>query len=112
MAEDFGFHKTDEVAASLDADITGVVVGFDMKINYLKMSKASIVVSRAGDSAVFIATNTDEQFPVRPGVFMPGWLDGFFLMSLRQLSSLSNSKSATTDFMLAICPSPFQGPGR
>lgn len=72
MAEDFGFHKTDEVAASLDPDITGVIVGFDMKINYLKMSKASIVVSRAGDDAVFVATNTDEQFPVRPGVFMPG----------------------------------------
>ena len=43
MAEDFGFHKTDEVAASLDPDITGVIVGFDMKINYLKMSKAGMV---------------------------------------------------------------------
>ena len=34
-----------------------------------------------GDGAVFVATNTDEQFPIRPGVFMPGWLDGFLCQS-------------------------------
>ena len=92
MEDDFGFHKTDEVAASLGADITGVVVGFDMKINYLKMSKASIVVSRAGDSAVFVATNTDEQFPIRPGVFMPGGFDGCLCHYL-QTASLSHLRT-------------------
>ena len=90
MAEDFGFHKTDEVAASLDPDVNGVIVGFDMKINYLKMSKASIVVSRAGDNAVFVATNTDEQFPVRPGVFMPG-------------SVVVNARSLIKSLLCATC---------
>ena len=72
MDEDFGFHSAEGVVASIDPEVTGVVVGFDVKINYLKMSKASIVVSRAGSEAVFVATNTDEQFPVRQGIFMPG----------------------------------------
>ena len=74
MEEDFGLHKTDEVAASLDPDITGVILANDWKVNYLKMCKATIVLSRAGDNAVFVATNTDEQFTVRgcPGVKIPG----------------------------------------
>ncbi len=72
LPDGFSFLMVDEVASSLPPELNAVVVGFDMNINYLKMAKASMVANRPG--AIFLATNTDEQFPIRPGVVMPGTL--------------------------------------
>ncbi len=57
----------------LDADgkqLGGVVVGMDLHISYRKVAKAATILSRP--DTVFVATNTDEQFPHKSGVVLPG----------------------------------------
>ncbi len=50
--------------------LSGVVVGMDLNVSYRKLAKAATVLSRP--DTVFVATNTDEQFPHRSGVVLPG----------------------------------------
>jgi len=47
---------------SLDPDVAGVIAGFDINISFNKILKGASYASRPG--AVFVATNTDEQFPM------------------------------------------------
>jgi len=56
---------------SLNPDVAAVIAGFDINISFNKILKGASYASRPG--TVFIATNTDEQFPM-PGteLIIPG----------------------------------------
>lgn len=60
----------DDIASekTIDASVGAVVVGMDMKVNYLKLSYAAHYLRR---DAVFLATNTDSTYPTAGTVF-PG----------------------------------------
>ena len=55
----------------LDPDVAAVIAGFDINISFNKILKGASYANRPG--AVFVATNTDEQFPM-PGteLIIPG----------------------------------------
>eukprot|EP00794_Sanderia_malayensis_P018291 gene18291-20114_t len=68
-----GDSKTDpskRVDLSTDSEVGAVVVGFDEDIGFQKMTTALQYLRSPG--VKFIATNTDNSFPLGNGCFMPG----------------------------------------
>ncbi len=51
-------------------EVEAVAVGMDYNVSYRKLAKAATALSRP--ETLFLATNTDEQFPHRSGVVLPG----------------------------------------
>ena len=60
---------------ALDAKVAAVVVGFDVNISFTKILKGASYANLPG--ALFVATNTDEQFPMKgTQCVVPGKLPG------------------------------------
>jgi len=53
----------------LDPEITGVLVGFDADISYMRILKAASYINHG---AAFYATNDDAYFPTNTGITLPG----------------------------------------
>jgi len=54
----------------LPEDLRCVVAGFDLHVSYRKLIRAATILSRP--DSIFVATNTDEQFPHKGGIILPG----------------------------------------
>ena len=68
--DNWSIAKVGHITADLPADVQCVVCGMDYDISYLKIARAATVINRPG--AIFVATNTDEQFPHKGGGILPG----------------------------------------
>ena len=62
--------RADELLADLSPDLNCVIVGFDHSLSYPKIAKAASILARPG--SIFIATNTDENWPHKDKLLLPG----------------------------------------
>ncbi len=70
MTDTWNHSRAVDLVSDLDEEIKCVIAAFDPHISYIKMVKAASILSRP--NSIYVATNTDEQFPFGPGVVIPG----------------------------------------
>ncbi|KAL1462552.1 hypothetical protein WDU94_014380 [Cyamophila willieti] len=63
-------YKNDYDQIKLDPLVGAVVVGYDSHISYPKITKAACYLT--DPNVLFVATNTDESFPMGPNLTIPG----------------------------------------
>ena len=59
-----------DISENLDPDCGCVIASFDLHLSYIKLMKAASYLERPG--VIFLATNTDERFPLSEQCSIPG----------------------------------------
>ena len=70
MPSDWNLGMADDLISSIDPDVKCVIAAFDHHLSYVKLAKAASILSRP--NTIYIATNTDEQFPYKENTIIPG----------------------------------------